>query len=150
VKLVSALLAMFLVACGPTFETPVSILTGDLALTCGGNGCAPGPFNYGPRGIVAGQLVADPKFGTVIMDVEHRMVNFGQPVCTVVAWPSGFTAGRHENQIRVFDPQGNVVAVTGQAVRLDGGYAAPNPAWPDSTGAFLAQHVSDFVGDQKS
>jgi hypothetical protein len=65
-----------------------------------------------------------------------------------VAWPSGFTAGWHGNEIRVFDPQGNLVAVTGQSFRLDGGSVESSQAWPGSTGAFLACRVSNFTAGQ--
>jgi hypothetical protein len=152
VKFVSVLFALFLVACGPLFETPVSILTADPAVIIeADNGCPVGAADIGTTDFVAGQLVADPTYGTVIIDVIHRMVDFGNPIHTMVAWPPGFTARWHANQVRVFDPQGNLVAETRQKLRLDGGDV--NPAtWgivPTAPGAwFLACRVSEFAEGQ--
>ena len=70
---------------------------------------------------ISGLLVRD---GDCIRISEASLPTPATPV-----WPSGYSARSAASAIEVLDPQGRVVARTGQSITLAGGYvtAAPHP-----------------------
>ncbi len=115
------LAALALVLCFGGFGgTGVRILTGE---PLGRNSCFASATG-------TGLLVVDPTYGTAIIDNgEHSAVGLSDEPLTV-AWRPGFTARRSGAEVEVFDPQGNVVAITGRSYRIDGGLSSW-PTWPD-------------------
>lgn len=96
-----------LVGCGPSGG---SLLTGD---PLGGNiDC------YLATG--SGRLVFDPSYGTAIIGEGGTVDGV-----TIVAWRPGYRARPNGSEFDVLDPQGRVVATTGQRYLLHGGYADP-------------------------
>jgi hypothetical protein len=88
-------------------------------------------------GSIAGPLVADEKYGTVI-------ILSGAPTSIPVIWRPGFTAHRVGSEVQVLDPRGNPVATTGRSYVIAGGSVTGGPDWPEvpREGAFWA---CDFV-----
>jgi hypothetical protein len=72
----------------------------------------------------AGLLIVDPKYGTAIRDRASGGAT------TTLAWRPNFSARRLGAEVEVLDPLGNVVATTGQAYRIDGGYVGGDSSWP--------------------
>lgn len=71
-----------------------------------------------------GRLVADPRYGTAIIDTDMNPTN---ATAVPVMWRPGFTARRVGSEVEVEDPAGNVVAITGRTYRIDGGYVGEDP-----------------------
>jgi hypothetical protein len=67
-----------------------------------------------------GTLVFDPSYGTAIIGEGGTVDGL-----TIVAWRPGYTARPNGSEFDVLDPQGRVVATTGQRYLLHGGYADP-------------------------
>lgn len=126
-KRAAGILALALMLVGCSSELPgreqVRLLTGPPNAGPGNVGC----FTFG----VNGELIVDPTYGTAIID--RGPGGAGGP--TVVAWRPGFTAWRSGSEVAVFDPSGNIVAVTGRRYVLEGGYVAAAGSsgltWPD-------------------
>jgi hypothetical protein len=108
-----------------------------LALALGVLGCAPAALLTGvPPGFPTdgepacftnsahGRLVADPTYGTAVVDTDGNPAN---TVAVPVMWRPGFSARRAGGEIEVMDPAGNVVATTGRVYRIDGGYVGEDP-----------------------
>ena len=72
---------------------------------------------------VDGTLVPDSTWGTSIIDSATG----GR---TPVAWRPRFTAWRVGSEVVVRAPNGQAVATTGHAYRLDGGFTGDSPPWP--------------------
>lgn len=92
-----AVLAALVVGCGASASANL--------LTYKPDSCHPAPN--------AGQLVADPQFGTVLMETPA-----GPRI--PVAWPSGHTGRYVGGEVEVIDDGGNIVAVTGRQYELIG------------------------------
>lgn len=122
-------LALCLVGCGllPPHGDPVQILT------------APRPVCFAAD--AAGLLVVDPTDGTAIIGDGHPNMLVGGDVPVTVAWPPGFTARRSGSEVEVLDPQGTVVATTGQSYRFNaGGVSAGGSSgivWPELSKSVL-------------
>jgi hypothetical protein len=95
---VALALALCLVGCGP-IVAPVKLLTYEV------DSCHPAP--------AAGQLVADQRFGTALLDSSWGPL-------MPVAWPSGYTGRYAGGEIEVVAPDGHLVAVTGKRYELIG------------------------------
>lgn len=110
-------LTLALVGCGSA-GTPVALTTAPPSMI--GAGC------YTDSAL--GELVPDPKYGTAIEDTTT--MNGGVPVLAPVVWRPGYTASRVNEQVVVRDANGNVVATTGRAYRIEGGYVGGGQDWP--------------------
>jgi hypothetical protein len=73
----------------------------------------------------SGPLVADPKYGTAIIDEVMTRVTGTQASPVPVAWRPGFSARQAGSEVEVVAPDGHVVATTGKRYRIDGGYVGP-------------------------
>jgi hypothetical protein len=102
-------LAVLLVACGATPDLPGEAFALGHTKVGADGGCSLGWWT-------GGELVEDPWGGTAIRVEEG---DFGAPGDTlrVIWWPE-FAGRRIGEAVSVFDPDGNVVATTGQKVRL--------------------------------
>lgn len=114
--------ALVLVGCGTLFPEPVLVtgIPAEQTLMMGGN-------NHG--GCLwlraTGLLVADPKYGTAVVTDDWASETRPTPPTPIpVVWPRGFSARRSGSEVQVLDPRGNVVAVTGNTYRIDGGFVA--------------------------
>ena len=132
-KRVAAILAvaMLLIGCG-TLREPVPLLAGP-----------PGGFGGCFTNSASGPLIADPKYGTAMIDEIMVRVTGTRPPAIPVAWRAGFTARRSGAEVEVMDPQGNVVAITGRSYLIPGGYVDAGGSsglnWPDlPVGVFWA------------
>ena len=130
-KRVAATLAVVLclVGCG-AFGDPVPLLAGPPGSPS--LGC----FTYA----ISGQLIADPKYGTVMIDAAVYdetviQVTGTRPTTFPVAWRPGFVARRIGSEVEVIDPQGNVAATTGRSYLIPGGYVSAGGSsgldWPE-------------------
>ena len=107
VRIVSTLaMALLVSGCGLlAFGDPVAIVTdtkhdyGTEGLSCW-LGIGEGPVD----------LVADEEFGTVL-----GYSNRAAPA----VWPPGYTGRRDGSEVKVYDPQGNLVATTGRRYYID-------------------------------
>jgi hypothetical protein len=104
---VTVVVVLCLAGCGPSTG---SLVTGD------------GPLNGGCYLTqVTGRLVFDPSYGTaIIVDGSQTGVQHG---LTIVAWPPGETVRPNGSEFDVLDPQGRVVATTGQRYAVIGNFA---------------------------
>jgi hypothetical protein len=129
-------LALILVACGSWFPDsvhPVHLVAGSPAdagssLFLGGDRDDPCKFWSSAQGL----LVTDPRFGTAIMDN-----NVTGTVPVPVVWPPNFTGAVSGSEVEVLDPQGNVVAVTGNEYHISGGPVADREPDPRPVTHFL-------------
>ena len=100
-------LALCLLGCGPTEPTgePVQLLTGAM------------PFDEDEctADYTASELIVDPEFGTALAGMPESGGN-GYPVM----WRPGFTGIRDGSNVGVVDPDGTVVATTGESYKLAG------------------------------
>jgi hypothetical protein len=87
-------------------------------LTDNGNAPTAGCYTNSAQG----PLLVDPRYGTAIIDSDVRAT---APV--PVMWRVGFTGRRAGSELEVLDPHGNVVATTGRAYRIAGGYTGEDP-----------------------
>jgi hypothetical protein len=91
-------------------STPVKLVTG-----------SPTPGCFAAN--TTGMLVVDDTYGTAIVDMEGMIgpPPGGGPV--PLAWRPAFTGRQAGKEVEVVDPDGHVVATTGQRYRFEGGYA---------------------------
>lgn len=107
---VLGLLAVSVMSCSAPLGDTVELLVG---------APSPGGVCYNLNWI-EGQLVVDPTYGTAVTsDFYGRTVP--------VMWRPGFTGRRSGSEVAVLDPDGKVVAVTGQNYRMEGGSVGGNP-----------------------
>jgi hypothetical protein len=106
-----ALVVMAAVACG---GLSVPLLTGR-----GGLGPEPSGMFSCYTNFAVGQLVAEPSYGTAIVENSRQ---------TPVMWPIGYTARLSSGQVEVVDAQGSVVARTGNRYQIEGGYGGYDPS----------------------
>jgi hypothetical protein len=83
-------------------------------------GSAEHPGACRPGWWTAGRLVVDPKGGTAI-EVEGGDKAKKGDTMAVLWWPT-FTGRRVGNEVLVLDPEGHVVATTGQRYRIMGSF----------------------------
>ena len=98
--------AALLAGCGPS--VPVKLLIADE------NRC------FVSKAV--GLLVADPQYGTAIVD-EYGQGGHPPERSVPIAWPSGFTGRQAGSEVEVVSPDGRVVATTGRRYSIPGGYA---------------------------
>jgi hypothetical protein len=112
----AAVLCGFLVGCDVDVEPggPVQLLTESSDSPQGG--CF--------TNSAAGLLIVDPNYGTAILDEDAATVTRQQPRPVPVMWRPGFSGRQSGSQVQVLDPDGRVVAVTGNRYRIQGGYWA--------------------------
>jgi len=108
---------------------PVRLLTGVPANMGDGDGCF--------TNAIEGELTVDPKYGTAIVTTTPP-----EGLTATIAWRPGFTGRRVGSEIEVLDPNGNVVATTGNKYRIAGG----GVDWPEPP--IKVFWACDFV-DQK-
>jgi hypothetical protein len=115
---------------------PVQLLTG--AMPFDADECA---SSYPP--VV---LLADAEYGT--QAAAYGM--FGNDTTRApVMWPPGFTAVRVGAEVAVVDPNGNLVAITGQSYQLSGNALIedPNRSWPNRDDTkFRRGWVNSLIG----
>jgi hypothetical protein len=117
-----AILALALLVLGcEHLGQPVQLLTG----------VPPGEEDACFLNTASGQLVADPNYGTAIIDERNDGAANG-PI--PVAWRPGFTAVRDGAEVTVLAPDGHAVATTGHKYLIDGGYQD----WPGAPRVFWA------------
>ena len=73
---------------------------------------------------IHGLLVVDARYGTAILDDTAPRVGGVPPSPLPVAWRPGVTGRLAGSEVEVVDPNGRVVATTGQRDILPGGYSA--------------------------
>ena len=70
-----------------------------------------------------GQVVVDPQFGTALIDdQQHRRV---------IGWPPGYTGWRFGSEVRVLDPAGQVMVVTGRRYEVLQASSVNLADWPE-------------------
>ena len=111
VAAVLAALALCLVGCGILPEPvqlpdSVQLITGPRDVVYG---CYPEPQ--------VGRLVVDPTYGTAMVGPASGNLPVG--------WPADFTGRRNGSEVEVLDPQGDVVARTGQSYQFLAGSLYP-------------------------
>ena len=93
---------------------PVTILTGYGGI---------GPITYSSdRGCylssISAKLVTDPTYGTAVIEHDPTGLDRHLPVM----WLPGDTARRSGSEVEILDRTGSVIARTGQAWQIEGGY----------------------------
>lgn len=99
---------------------PVTILTGT-----GGISGTVGSTQVGCyTDFITAELVTDPTYGTAV--IEHDSTGHNPDHRYPVMWLPGDTGRRSGSEVEVLDRSGSVIARTGQAWQIEGGY------WGDS------------------
>jgi hypothetical protein len=115
---VTALLCLGVVSCGtgpnPTIRSSLIVVpTQDPAPSDSPRPC--------PAALVEGDLVADPRWGLVLADVDG--------LTRKVVWPHGFAARQDGSRLALLDAGGSVVAHEGDRIRIGGGETGDDAAW---------------------
>jgi hypothetical protein len=126
-------LALVVLGCSPSVQLgePVEVLTGFPTLLGNGPGCY--------TNSASGQLIADPQYGTAVIDEIMLRVTGTIPSPVPVMWRPGYSAHRLGSEVAVTDTSGNVVATTGHRYLIAGGYVGGDISTPrQPTGVFWA------------
>jgi hypothetical protein len=123
-------LALLVLGCG-RIEGSVQVLVGFPTFLGNGPGCY--------TNSASGPLIADPKYGTAVIDEDMIAVTGTRPPAIPVMWRPGYSAHHVGAEVAVRDLHGNVVAVTGHRYRIAGGYVGGDSSTPHQpTGVFWA------------
>ena len=75
---------------------------------------------------VVGDLVADPTYGTAIIEVTKGIAKDYVHTYPVM-WPPGYTGRQSGSDVEVLNKSGRSVARTGSHIKILGGYYSDNP-----------------------